>query len=246
MDSEHRHELKQNELARIVSELPDKAKHLPTLMKENLWTTCCVIIIIVAIIMWVARLGGDSYVRNVQKQAELTSYYRSVETAKANLQSGEGDLSAIVNSADSIQAAAKNAETAEHEAVALIEAGDAIRAQLYYSKSVIPDNEIKETVTKAQEKYKIALKKANKFPLAAAMAEFGIALCEEDLRNYDEAIKGYEAIIANEDYAATGIPSQAKNRLMFIDDYKKSFTFVEPAPEPQTEEESAGEAAQTE
>jgi tetratricopeptide (TPR) repeat protein len=243
MDSEHRHELKQNELARIVSELPDMIRHLPTLIKENLWTTCCVVIIIVAIFMWIGKLGGDSYVRNVQKQAELTSYYQSIDTAKAKLQSGEGDFSVITNSVESIQAAAKNAETAGHEAIALIEAADGIRSGLHYRTDAVTDQEIKGTIVKAQEKYKIALKKAGDYALAAAMAEFGIALCEEEMRNFDEAIKGYEAIIANEDYAVTGIPEQARNRLMFIDDYKKSFTFVQPAPEPEPAEETAAEPA---
>ena len=246
MDSEHRHELKRNELVVFLSNLPKTIKHLPELIKNNLWTACCIAVIIIAIFMWIFKDSSDTYVRNVGKQAELTSYYQSIERSKVRIQNEQDTVGSIIAAVESIESATKNVDTAAQEAIALIKAADGIRSELHYRTDEITAKELETKIVTAREKYKIALNKAGDYSTAAAMAEFGLGLCDEEIRDFDAATQKYEAIVANADYANTALPSQAALRLKFIADYKTDFTFDQPAVEAVAEDATTEEVSPTE
>lgn len=59
------------------------------------------------------------------------------------------------------------------------------------------------------------------------MAQFGLALCSEELGQTDQAAEVYGQIVAEESYKATVLPKQAQARLDALDDNIETFNFAE-------------------
>jgi tetratricopeptide (TPR) repeat protein len=227
MKSDHRHELKTNELAEWLGNLPEWTK-------ENLST----ILITVAVILAAGAIyGWRLYSKNVvlvREQTEFTDLINQVPGGKMQILQGQQsqgrDLSFILlQPANNLENFAQRTSHKQMAALALIKRAEALRAELHYGS---PEEQylIKQT-NLAKESYTEAFEKSSKNPTLAAAAKFGLGLCEEELGNFEQARQMYQDITENSDFESTLAAVQAKIRLETMADYEKKIVFM-PAPTP--------------
>jgi tetratricopeptide (TPR) repeat protein len=237
MKSDHRHELKTNELA-------DWLAHFPEWVKENrntLLAGAVVLVVAVGVYFWVF------YRRNVvatQTQIRLTNLVTQLPTQKAQimqaLSQGNDQSYVLLDVARDLQDFAQSTSDDRMAALALIDRAEAIRAELYYRLANVSREELGKQITQAQESYQQALQRGAKTPGLAAKAQFGLGLCEEELGNFARARQIYEEVVANADYDGTVAKAEADYRLTTMDDYKGKVVF-KPAP---VEQQAAGPTIQ--
>ena len=231
MKSEHRHELKTNELA-------DWLTHLPEWTKENLGT---IIIVVAAIIVVGGFYGWRSISNNVQSKGheEFTAIVDSLLIKKAEiLRQPQGtDMSfMLLNKAEELERYAGTIGDKNIASLALVKAGDSVRSELQYRPEVIEEKVLVEKINKAKKDYtdSIAMKPSDK--TIESLAQFGLGLCAEELGDFDEARNIYNGIVENEAYAGTISVSKAELRLNIMDDYQNDIVFkaipLEPVPDP--------------
>ena len=231
MKSEHRHELKTNELAEWLGNLPQWAK-------ENLITIICVsavIVVLAGVYIW---RGYNKNVLQVRERTELTTLLNRVEGAKMQIvqaQQQERDLSfALLQPAEALDAFARNTRNSRIAALALIKRAQALRAELHYG--TVEEQYMVDQTNKAKTSYTTALAKSSTNPVLAAAAEFGLGLCEEELGNFEQARQIYKEIVAHPDYKGTVAVSQAQRRLKTMADYEQKIAFKpDPNPKPLTD-----------
>jgi hypothetical protein len=119
-------------------------------------------------------------------------------------------------------------------AMALIKRAEALRAELHYRLAEAGREEIAKQVAQAKTSYQQALERASSIPALAAMAEFGLGLCDEELGNFDKAKAAYQAVAENPEYEGTATQAAAAHRLKTMEDYKGTVVF-KPAPQPKPE-----------
>jgi len=225
MKSDHRHELKTNELAEWL-------RNLPEWTKENLVT----IIIVVAVIAAAGGVYGWSvYSKNVvlaREQAEFTNLINQIPGGKMQILQGQEsqgrDFSfLLLQPANNLQSFAQKTKHERMAAMALIKRAEALRAELHYGS--VDKQYLISQINLAKESYNQALEKCRTIPSLAAKARFGLGLCEEELGNFDDARAIYEDIAENPDYAHTLAAVQAQRRLEVMTDYRQEIAF-QPAP----------------
>ena len=227
MKSDHRHELKTNELA-------DWLSHLPEWTKENLVT---IVIVAVLIVAAGALYGWRLYNKNVvqvQEQTEFTNLLNQISSGKMQIlqgrQSQGRDWSfVLLQPANSLQTFAQKTSHKRMAALALIKRAEALRAELHYG-NVEEDYLINQT-NLAKASYTEALEKCPANPSLAATAKFGMGLCEEELGNFEQARQIFQDIAGNSDFESTLATIRAKRRLEIMADYQQKIVF-KPAPEP--------------
>jgi len=227
MKSEHRHELKSNELA-------DWLTHLPEWAKENLSS---IIIVIVAIVVIVGFYGFRSLSQNANyaEQAEFSQRVENLLAVKSEIVSQQmarqtSDLSYILLSqATDMEKFAGSTSNSNMAAMALIKSADAIRSELQYHHKTVDQKDLVEKVNKAKKDYSDALAKKPSDKTVKALAEFGLGLCEEELGNYDEAKNIYKGLVDNAEFEGSVVVSKAKWRLEIMDEFENDVVF-EPAP----------------
>ncbi len=231
MKSEHRHELKTNELAEWLS-------NLPQWIKDNLITVILVsVLIVVAAGVYIWR-GYNRNVVQVRQRAEFTRLLSRVSAAKmqifqAQQQEQVQDLSfRLSQAADPLGAFARTAKNDRMAALAFIEQARAIRAELHYGTA--EEDYLKEQIGKARDSYTNALNRSTRNTAFAAAAEFGLGLCDEELGNFEQARLKYQDVAANADYEGMVPVAQAKRRLKIMSDYKEEIEF-KPNPSPRPE-----------
>lgn len=239
MRPEHRHELKTNELARWLSNLPQWAK-------ENLKM---IIYVSVVVIVVAAAYFWKIYQKNVVlagEQLEFTRLVTSIPRSKVQIlqaQSQGVDYSfVLINTANSLQNIARNTKNDLMAALALIKRAEALRTELHYRLGTVSQKDIADQIKRAQNSYNEALsrltsaeEKGKASPSLTAIADFGLGLCEEELGNFDKAGQIYRDITINPQFEPTTAYSQAKIRLETMADYQSKVVFA-PAPEPTTEQ----------
>jgi tetratricopeptide (TPR) repeat protein len=226
MKSDHRHELKTNELAEWLS-------HLPQWTKENLTTiimVCVVIIVGIGIYTW--RVYNVSVVR-VRERAEFTTLINQLAGAKMQIlqtQDQERDASfMLLQPAKGLETFAQSTKNDRMATLALIKRAEALRAEVHYGN--VEKEYFTSQITLAKNSYTEALQRCPDEPSLAAAAKFGLGLCEEELGNFDQARQIYQEIVANPDFEPTVAVDQAKHRLATMADYKQEIVFG-PAPKP--------------
>lgn len=225
MKSEHRHELKTNELAEWLGNLPQWTK-------ENLKTIICVsLIIAVAGTFYIWRTYTKNVVQ-VQERLEFTNLLNRLSDGKMQVirahQQGR-DLSFILlQPADGLGAFAQNAKNDRAAALALIKKAEAIRTELHYRIESVSKKDLTEQINKAKAAYTLAIQtrlERTSNPSLKAAAEFGLGLCEEELGNFEKAQQMYQDIAANTDFEGTITIAQAKHRLVTMADYQQQVIF---------------------
>jgi tetratricopeptide (TPR) repeat protein len=231
MKSEHRHELKTNELAEWLSNLPQWTK-------ENL-TIIIVIsaVIIAAITFYYIRYG---YRKSVvaEEQLEFTNLLNQLSASKMQVLSAQAqgrDLSFILlQPANSLGTFAQNAKSDQMAALALIKQAEALRTELHYRPGTVSNKDLTSQINQAKAAYTEAIQtrlQGTSNPSLTAAAEFGLGLCEEELGNFEKAQQIYQIIAENPDFEGTVAVAQAKHRLETMADYKQKVIF-KPAPTP--------------
>ncbi len=232
MDTEHRHELKTNELA-------DWIVHLPVFLRRN-WAqiTGLILIVIALLVLPISKWKRHNAI--LTQQTETTQLIQKIaqEKVAAIRSQSTGILdsqSQLLVVANSLEAAANKASNPYAAALALIKRGEALRADLHYQSGRVERTTVVAQIKQAKKAYESAIEKAQGNLTLIAMARMGLGLCAEEVGNFDRAKEIYEQISAGADFAGTVFPAQAQLRLDFMDDNRTKFVFVE-APQPDLSE----------
>ena len=227
MDSEHRHELKTNELA-------DWIVHAPEYLRKNYLQIIGVLLVIAGIVSWPSlnrrRQGTD-----IKQAVETTGLLEKVSQSKALIvqgtQPGAPAPESLIGIASSLEIAAGDAKTDLSEALILIKRAEALRADLHYKADEIEEVVLLGEIERARVSYEKAAKKAKGNPNLEAMATFGLGLCAEEIGDYTKASGIYESIVSNAGFEGTVFPAKAKARIATMADNRETFVFVNaPAP----------------
>jgi tetratricopeptide (TPR) repeat protein len=229
MKSDHRHELKTNELA-------DWLSHLPEWTKENLLT---IVITVAAVVAAAAIYGWTIYNKNVvqaQEQTEFTNLINQVSGGKMQILQGQKEQGrdfsfVLLQPANALESFAQRTNNKRMAALALIKRAEALRAELHYGN--VDEEYLINQTNQAKASYTEALEKSKANPSLAATAQFGIGLCEEELGNFEQARAIYQDVAENPDYENTLAKIRATERLETMADYEQKIAF-EPAPKPAT------------
>ena len=225
MKSDHRHELKTNELAEWLGNLPEWTK-------ENLVTISIVVgVIVVAGAFYGWRLYSKD-VLLVQEQTEFTNLLNQISGGKMQILQGQESQGRdwsflLLQPANNLQTFAKKTNHKRMAAMALIKRAEALRAELHYGS--VEEQYLVTQTNLAKASYTEALEKCPTIPSLTATAKFGLGLCEEELGNFGQARQMYQDIAANSDFESTLAAVQAKRRLDTMADYQKNIVF-KPAP----------------
>jgi tetratricopeptide (TPR) repeat protein len=228
MKSEHRHELKTNELAEWLSNLPQWTK-------QNFITIICVsalVVVLAGVYLW---RGYDKNTLQVQERTEFTNLVNQLAGAKIQILQGREqgrDLSFVfIQLAKNLDTFAQSTRNKSMAALAFIKQAQALRAELHYG--TVEQQYIEDQTKKAQDSYTAALEKSSTNPVLASAAEFGLGLCEEELGNFEQARDMYRKIANNPEYEGIVTVAQASFRLKTMSDYEQKITFApDPNPEP--------------
>jgi len=69
-----------------------------------------------------------------------------------------------------------------------------------------------------------------RYPLLEATARFGLGLCEEEMRNFEQAREIYQYVCEEPAFEPTVAAASARYRLDTMNDYKEDVVFQKPAP----------------
>jgi tetratricopeptide (TPR) repeat protein len=241
MDSEHRHELKTNELADLLT-------HLPQFFKKHASTIIGIALIVLAIVTWpvFSKMSREKTITEESRVAESIrmlsgDIQAALQAYKNNPEELAPALSTIQANAEALMEMTSETDNPNLEALAYIKAAQALRTELHLRNAVVDAQTVETQTEKAQEAYEKAAETAA-IPTVKAMARFGVALCTEERGQIEQAADLYKAIVADETYAATVFPTLAQQRLDGLDDSTETFTFVaapavevQPAPLPEFE-----------
>jgi len=222
MKSEHRHELKTNELAEWLA-------NFPNWFKENL----NMILYVTAGIIAIGAVGGYFwYVKNVQtaeQMTEFTNMILSVPQQKGRIvtdQMRESDTSyVLLQSADGLELIAQGSNEDGLAALAYIKSAEILRSELHYRPRAITKAEKEKQINTAKRNYNQAILRSSSIPSLRSSAHYGLGLCEEELGNYAEAKKIYNEIINNVEFKGTTTVYQAELRLVEMDNYQVRIVF---------------------
>ena len=228
MKSEHRHELKTNELAEWLG-------NLPKWTKENLATILVVLAVIFGAAIFLFWRTYSKNVVQVREHLEFSNLLNQLSSGKLqvlNAQAQGRDLSFILlQPASSLGNFAQNTSNNRMAALALIKQAEALRTELHYRPGSISEQDLTNQINQAKAAYSEAVQKSSANASLKATAEFGLGLCEEELSNFQEAQQIYQGIVAKADYEGTVANAAARYRLETMDDYRQKVVF-KPAPAP--------------
>jgi len=221
MKSEHRHELKTNELAEWLT-------HLPQWAKDNRITIIGVLLVVVvagAVYIW--KIHNKNV--TAQNQIELTNYMARLMGGKPQVISAQSqgkDLSYILlQPANSLKSFAQTVKDNRMAAFAFIKRAEALRTELHYRLGPVNQQDFTTQINLAKDSYNEAIKRAASLPSFLAEAKFGLGLCEEELGNFEAAQQIYQDVAANQDFEGTVAKVSAKWRLETMADYKTKVVF---------------------
>ncbi len=222
MKAEHRHELKTNELAEWLINFPNWAK-------ENLKTIIYISVVAVLVIASAVFHWYGKNVEAVQQDLNFTSGLAIITQSQMQILQGQAkglDLSyMLIQAADKLDAIARDTSNDRSASLALIKGADALRMELHYRTDTPSGAEIAAQINKAKDSYNQALQKTANTAALAVAATFGLALCEEELGNFQAAEDIYAEIITNPDFEPTVSAAQAKLRLVIMADYRNKPVF---------------------
>lgn len=232
MKSEHRHDLKTNELA-------DWVEHFPQWFKNNQKNLLYgLLIVCVALGVWFFIAQQKSNARKADEK--FYSLIKSSDRAKSILMRGfyEGQDLPVMKEYKSSLASYENSNNIRQASLAMIKIGDILRMEIHYHADAVTSKFLDEQITTAKEYYNKAIAKLTskggensilQYGQLYAAAKLGLAMCEEDLGNFDEAKKIYESLVERKEFDFTPAYADAKQRLV-LNDYLKTKVKFLPSP----------------
>ncbi len=223
MDAEHRHELRDNDLVKWI-------KQTPAFLRDNLYQVIGVCCILLGVWFWVAKPFAGVRERSAREEhSKVTEAIQKLEVKRMSSLYGQETLTNLIDDSKALETAAADAGTDAAAALAFIKSAEALRTDLHYSDT---EREIVlDQIGKAKKIYEKALAKAKGNPTLKGMAMFGLAICEEEIRDFDTAKQKYAEITADESLTGTPWPAAASKRAAAILDNQQKFEFVD-KPEP--------------
>ncbi|MHC4131184.1 MAG: tetratricopeptide repeat protein [Planctomycetota bacterium] len=222
MKSEHRHELKTNELAEFLV-------NFPQWFKDNLNN---IIYVSIGIVVIASVFGYLWYTKNIQpvgQMTEFTSVILTIPQQKMRIVSdqmrGSDSAYVLLQSANELELIAKNSKEDGLAALAYIKSADLIRTELHYRPRAVTQAERRKQIDKAKQSYNQAITKSKSTSSLRAIAQYSLGLCEEELSNFGAAKKIYEDIINTVEFEGTTGANQAKLRLEEIGNYQQRLVF---------------------
>ncbi len=228
MKSERRHELATNELA-------DWVVHFPQWFKENLTTIIATVIIVAGLIVYTIFFYSRQSRVEEQKEAMAVAILDQLSWQKETVLQGKvqglGVSDVFLNTAGSLGDIAAGTENPVLSALAMIKRAEALRTELHYRPKIAELDVQKYQLEQARKIYEQALEKAKGQPEIAAMAEYGMALCLEDMGDFAGAEALYNKIISSAEYQGSSFEARAKLRIKTLKDNKEKVFFVQAEPE---------------
>jgi tetratricopeptide (TPR) repeat protein len=229
MKSDHRHELKTNELADWIMNFPDWAKENRTSLIG------AAAVIVVALLVYFLSFYRQNVV-SARNQVRLTNLVAQVpqqmnRVANAAMQNTDESY-ALMLTAQDLQDFAAKSSNADMAALALIQRGAALRAEIHYRLAEVSREELAAQIGKAKESYQQALDRKPSSSSLAAAARYGLGLCEEELGNFEQAAQIYREVAQRGEYAGTTAQAEAAYRLKIMEDYKTEVVFQPAPPKP--------------
>ncbi|MDD5326776.1 MAG: hypothetical protein PHY02_03055 [Phycisphaerae bacterium] len=226
MKSEHRHQLKTNELAEWIANFPQWTKeNLRMIIYISVLT-----VVVAAVYFWKVYEKG---IVSSREQLEITNFISQISQSKTQIiQSqvqGIDTSYVLIQAADSLRNIAQNTKEKQMAALALIKQADALRTELHYRFGNISKPDLEAQISRAKDSYAEAIEKSSANPSLTAAAKLGLGLCEEELENFEQAKQIYGEITANADFESTVAAAQAKQRLLTMADYQQKVV-LRPSP----------------
>ena len=226
MKSEHRHELKTNELAEWMS-------NFPTWVKENAMVLIPTVAVLAGIGFYYFFWSQGSARADEQNRADFTdalSRLLQVKNRVATESPGADDMPLLLTvTADNLAIVAASSTSDGMAAFALIKRADALRSAVFFQTRPTPED-LALLIEDAQASYRDAQAKAVSHKALLASATYGLGLCAEELRQFDEAARIYRDMIADSNLKGTAAQASAEYRLKTLDRYRSEIVFNE-APE---------------
>jgi hypothetical protein len=222
MKSEHRHELKTNELAEWIGNLPQWTR-------KNYRTITYVSVVAVLVIGSASWYWYNKNVESVREQLNLTSLIAQLPQSKMRIVTerarGVDTSIMLIQVADNLESAADSVKDNQMAALALIKHAEALRTALHYRQGSVSRPELEAATNRAKAGYGEALKQASPNASLMATAKLGLGLCEEELGNFENAKQIYRELATNTGLEGTTAIVQAKQRLKTMADYQKKIVF---------------------
>lgn len=226
MKSEHRHELKTNELAQWIADFPQWAK-------KNMRMITYVSVATIVVIAYYAWYNYQENVVLAREQERLTGLLSKLAQSKQKVlevQSQGQDYSFILNQiANELDDFAQKAENEQAAALALTKKAEALRIELHYRLVPADRQNAAEQINRAKSDYSRAIEMAHANPPLKAIATYGLGLCEEELGNFDQARQIYQQITEDTAFQGTVAAVLSENRLKVMEDYREKVVFKAPA-----------------
>src|SRR4030042_134705 len=227
MKSEHRHELKTNELAEWIMNFPQWAKENAT----TIIYISALAVVIAGVYFWKLY---EKKVIFAREQLEFTNSVSQISQGKTQILQAQAqgvDTSyTLIQAADNLKNVAQKTKDEQMAALALIKEAETLRMELHYRFGNINSQDIAAQINRAKDSYLKALEKSSANPSLAAEAKLGLGLCEEEIGNFEQARQIYGEITANPDFGGTVAVAQAKLRLLTMADYQQPVV-IKPSPQ---------------
>jgi tetratricopeptide (TPR) repeat protein len=229
MKAEHRHDLKTNELAAWIGNMPVWAN-------QNLRT---IIYVTVVVVLALASFFYYRYQKTVvaaREQGNLTSLLAQLPQQKTFIAQkqlkGEDNAFTLLNLTDGFDSVAKSTSSDAVAAMALIKNAEIMRTELQLRFGSISQQDIATQIGKAKDSYNKALDiylKRSPNASLEAIAKIGLGLCEEELGNPDEARKLYQEVATGVAFEGTVPAAAAKQRLIAMNSFTEKLV-LKPMP----------------
>ena len=228
MKSEHRHDLKTNELSEWIAHLPQWLEK----NRNNIIYFLVAIAVITAGWLWYSSRKSALTSQQTEFSEILSQLAQKKNEVLVSYFNGQSIPIGLANSADRLSTISQEINNKNTAALALIKRAETIRTELhYYTKS--PDiNQLTTQINKARDSYQKAValleeqaaEGSIEIPALTASAKYGLGLCEEELGNFDEAKKIYAELVNTDKLKNTPAGDQARIRLDIMGGYEEKIT----------------------
>ncbi len=228
MKAEHRHELKTNDLAIWLGNLPNWAN-------QNIRTVIYILVVVVLVLASSLYYRYQKTVVAEREQNNLTAIVSQLPQQKIFIAQkqleNQDNAYMLFQLNDELDSIAKNASNDAIAATALIKSAEVLRTELHFRFGAISQQDITTQIGKAKDYYTKALDKLKRSPnpTLEAVAKTGLGLCEEELGNPDAARKLYQEVATGAAYEGTAPAVAAKQRLVVMDSFPEKIV-LKPMP----------------